>query len=75
MIDVNIRQADVPDGCTVIQNKNGTAPCMWFEVNGKDFLFSMPGVPFEMMYLMEEDILPRLTKELSSYHQLFIKRF
>jgi len=59
MIDVNRRQADVPDGCTVIQNKNGTAPCMWFEVNGKIFV-SMPGVPFEMMYLMEDEILPRL---------------
>ncbi|RZL60185.1 MAG: competence/damage-inducible protein A, partial [Pedobacter sp.] len=59
MIDVNMRQADVPDGCTVIQNKNGTAPCMWFEVNGKIFV-SMPGVPFEMMYLMEDEILPRL---------------
>jgi len=61
MIDVNIRQADVPDGCVVIQNKNGTAPCMWFEVNGK-IIVSMPGVPFEMMYLMEEEILPRLKK-------------
>jgi nicotinamide-nucleotide amidase len=59
MIEVNIRQADVPDGCTVIQNKNGTAPCMWFEVNGK-IIVSMPGVPFEMMYLMEDEILPRL---------------
>ncbi|RZJ77736.1 MAG: CinA family nicotinamide mononucleotide deamidase-related protein, partial [Flavobacterium sp.] len=61
MLDVNIRQADVPDGCTVIQNKNGTAPCMWFEAEGKIFV-SMPGVPFEMMYLMEEEILPRVTK-------------
>lgn len=60
MLDVNIRQADVPDGCTVIQNKNGTAPCMWFDVEGKIFV-SMPGVPFEMMYLMEEEILPRIT--------------
>ena len=59
MIEVNIKQADVPDGCTVIQNKNGTAPCMWFEVNGK-IIVSMPGVPFEMMYLMEEEILPRI---------------
>ncbi|RZK58101.1 MAG: competence/damage-inducible protein A, partial [Pedobacter sp.] len=42
MLDVNIRQADVPDGCTVIQNKNGTAPCMWFDVDGKIFV-SMPG--------------------------------
>lgn len=59
MLDVNIKQAEVPDGCEVIQNRNGTAPCMWFNVNGKIFV-SMPGVPFEMMYLMEEEILPRL---------------
>lgn len=59
MIEANIRQADVPDGCTVIQNKNGTAPCMWFDHNGKIFV-SMPGVPHEMMYLMDEEILPRL---------------
>ncbi len=59
MLDINIKQADVPDGCEVIQNRNGTAPCMWFNVNGK-IIISMPGVPFEMMYLMEEEILPRL---------------
>lgn len=61
MIDVNIRQADVPEGCTVIQNKNGTAPCMWFDHND-NIIVSMPGVPFEMMYLMEEEILPRIKK-------------
>ncbi|MES2419183.1 MAG: competence/damage-inducible protein A [Bacteroidota bacterium] len=59
MIEANIKQAEVPDGCTVIQNANGTAPCMWFETNGK-IVVAMPGVPFEMMYLMEEEILPRL---------------
>ncbi|ACU04079.1 competence/damage-inducible protein A [Pedobacter heparinus] len=59
MIELNRRQADVPDGCEVIQNKNGTAPCMWFEQHGKIYV-SMPGVPFEMMYLMTEEILPRL---------------
>ncbi len=64
MIELNRKQADVPDGCTVIQNKNGTAPCMWFEVNDKIFV-SMPGVPFEMMYLMEDEILPRLK---STFH-------
>ncbi|WGQ11244.1 competence/damage-inducible protein A [Pedobacter gandavensis] len=59
MIDLNRRQADVPDGCTVIKNKNGTAPCMWFEQHGKIFV-SMPGVPFEMMYLMDDEIIPRI---------------
>ena len=59
MIELNRKQADVPDGCTVIQNKNGTAPCMWFEAE-ENIIVSMPGVPFEMMYLMQEEILPRL---------------
>ncbi|MFD2287348.1 competence/damage-inducible protein A [Pedobacter petrophilus] len=59
LIDINIQQADVPDGCEVIVNKNGTAPCMWFEQNDKIFV-SMPGVPFEMMYLMDDEILPRI---------------
>jgi nicotinamide-nucleotide amidase len=59
MIELNRKQADVPDGCIVVQNKNGTAPCMWFEAHGKVFV-SMPGVPYEMMYLMEDEILPRL---------------
>jgi nicotinamide-nucleotide amidase len=68
MIESNRKQADVPDGCIVIQNKNGTAPCMWFEHNG-NVIVSMPGVPFEMMYLMEEEILPRLS---SSFKLPFI---
>ena len=59
MIEMNRQQADVPDGCTVIQNKNGTAPCMWFESDG-NIIVCMPGVPFEMMYLMQDEILPRL---------------
>jgi len=59
LLDINIQQADVPDGCEVIVNKNGTAPCMWFERNEKIFV-SMPGVPYEMMYLMDDEILPRI---------------
>lgn len=67
MIESNMLQADVPDGCTVIQNKNGTAPCMWFEHEG-NVIVSMPGVPFEMMYLMEEEILPRLSNSFRLPH-------
>ena len=47
MIPVNLKQAEVPDVCTVIQNKRGTAPGMWFEKEGKVYV-SMPGVPHEM---------------------------
>lgn len=52
-------QAYVPKGCTVVQNRVGTAPITWFDYNGK-VLVSMPGVPYEMRYVMENEILPRL---------------
>ena len=60
MLDVNEAQADVPDNCTVLLNKNGTAPGMWFDEGGKVYV-SMPGVPFEMQYLMEEEVIPRIS--------------
>ncbi|MCJ0743372.1 competence/damage-inducible protein A [Pedobacter montanisoli] len=59
MLEVNCKQADVPDGCTVVFNKYGTAPAMWFENNDK-IIISMPGVPFEMMHIMEEEVIPKL---------------
>lgn len=62
MLDRNIRQADVPDNCTVLMNERGTAPGMWFEKNGKVYV-SMPGVPHEMKGLMQKEVLPRLLKQ------------
>ncbi|MDB5221691.1 MAG: CinA family nicotinamide mononucleotide deamidase-related protein, partial [Chitinophagaceae bacterium] len=53
--EVNMKQAEVPDVCTVIQNKRGTAPGMWFEKDEKIFV-SMPGVPNEMQGIMKEVI-------------------
>jgi len=63
LLDVNRLQAQVPENCEVILNKNGTAPGMWFSEGGKIYI-SMPGVPHEMMYMMEEDVLPRLKSSL-----------
>ena len=57
----NLKQAEVPDTCKVIVNTRGTAPCMWFEKDKKIFV-SMPGVPHEMKGLMEEHIIPELSK-------------
>jgi nicotinamide-nucleotide amidase len=57
--ELNQRQADVPAGCTVLPNRHGTAPGMWFERAGR-VLVSMPGVPFEMKALMTDEVLPRL---------------
>ncbi len=62
MIERNLLQAEVPDVCTVIQNKRGTAPGMFFNKDGKIFV-SMPGVPHEMKGMMEDDVIPHLTKQ------------
>jgi len=58
---LNRDQALMPEACQVLHNKVGTAPGMWFEKNDTIFI-SLPGVPFEMMYLVEHEILPRLQK-------------
>lgn len=60
MIESNLKQAEVPDTCKVIQNKRGTAPGMWFEKEGKVFV-SMPGVPFEMKGMMDDFVIPELS--------------
>jgi nicotinamide-nucleotide amidase len=59
VLERNLRQAEVPDNCTVLHNARGTAPGMWFEKNGKIYV-SMPGVPHEMKGLMTDAVLPRL---------------
>lgn len=62
MLEVNKMQAMVPEVCEVLFNEQGTAPGMWFEREGTVFV-SMPGVPYEMKYLMESHVIPRLTKK------------
>lgn len=60
----NIKQAEVPDVCTVLQNKRGTAPGMLFNKNGK-IVVSMPGVPHEMQGMMTDDVIPLLQKQFN----------
>ncbi len=52
-------QCFLPEKAELLFNRLGTAPGMWFESNGK-ILVSMPGVPYEMKYIMEHGVLPRL---------------
>ncbi len=59
MIERNLKQAEVPDVCTVVPNKRGTAPGMWFEREGVIFM-SMPGVPNEMKGMMTDSVLPAI---------------
>ena len=62
--ELNRSQAEVPDSCEVLFNAHGTAPGMWFERDGK-VVISLPGVPFEMRHLMEDEVLPRLKSRFS----------
>ncbi len=71
MNENNRKQAEVPDSCRVLYNKMGTAPGMWFEKEGTIFI-SMPGVPYEMKYIMNEHVLPELKKRFHS--QVIIHR-
>ncbi|MBR5464573.1 MAG: competence/damage-inducible protein A [Alistipes sp.] len=56
---LNRSQAEVPEVCTVLHNAHGTAPGMWFEDAGC-VIVSLPGVPFEMEHLMQDEVMPRL---------------
>ena len=63
--DINRKQAEVPDGCTVIHNARGTAPGMWFEKN-EGIYVSMPGVPHEMKGMMTDLVLPMIRNKITS---------
>lgn len=74
MLPENIKQAEVLKIAEVLFNKVGTAPGMWIK-QGKSHVGIMPGVPSEMKYLMEHEVLPRIKalpgrKELIQSHIL-----
>ena len=66
ILQINLDQALVPEKCIAIQNSKGTAPGMYFEENNTIYV-SMPGVPYEMRAMMENDIFKRLQSKNSSY--------
>jgi nicotinamide-nucleotide amidase len=59
MAEMNLRQADVPEGARTIDNPVGTAPGLIVEVKGKP-VYAVPGVPREMQGMIERVVLPDL---------------
>jgi nicotinamide-nucleotide amidase len=59
----NRQQAFIPEGATPIENPVGTAPCFIVE-NDEGIVISLPGVPREMKYLMEHNVVPYLRERL-----------
>lgn len=62
ILERNLKQAEVPDVCTVLHNARGTAPGMLFNKDGRVYI-SLPGVPHEMKGLMTSEVIPRLLNE------------
>ena len=61
---MNKDQALVPSKATVLHNKVGTAPGMWVK-KGNTVFVSLPGVPYEMKYLVENEVVPKIVEEYS----------
>jgi nicotinamide-nucleotide amidase len=59
--EMNKNGCFMPANAEILTNDRGLAPAMWFEKGGK-VMVSMPGVPYEMMHLMTDRVLPRLKK-------------
>jgi nicotinamide-nucleotide amidase len=64
ILERNLKQAEVPDVCTVLHNSRGSAPGMLFTKDNATFI-SLPGVPHEMKGLMTEQVIPFLLKNFT----------
>ncbi|MBE0642133.1 MAG: competence/damage-inducible protein A, partial [Bacteroidales bacterium] len=69
--ELNRQQAELPAGCTPLPNRQGTAPGMWFDKQNT-IIVSVPGVPFEMQAIIDEEVLPRLRARAEG--QLILQR-
>ncbi|WP_445716119.1 CinA family nicotinamide mononucleotide deamidase-related protein [Flavobacterium sp.] len=59
---INKDQALVPTRAKVLFNQVGTAPGMWMEKENTVFI-SLPGVPYEMKYLIDNEVIPNLVQK------------
>ncbi len=73
-LPANFQQAMVPSRATILTNLHGTAPGMWMEKDEVVFV-SLPGVPYEMKHLLQEEVLPRVINRFSRpfiYHKTLL---
>lgn len=59
---VNKDQALLPSKAQVLKNNYGTAAGMWMQ-KGKTVFVSMPGVPYEMKGIVNEELVPKIVTE------------
>ena len=70
--EINRLQASIPEGAIALSNKNGTAPGIWIEKDQK-ILVAMPGVPFEMKAIVENEMIPLLKTKIGDQHCIIHK--
>lgn len=63
MSQMNAQQADLPDNCEILRNELGTAQGMLWR-SKEHWILSMPGVPYEMKYIVSQQLLPLLQKDI-----------
>jgi len=61
MSEVNLRQAMVPEGATVLENDRGTAPGLWLEEGGR-IVVLLPGPPHELKAMFAAKVEPRIAR-------------
>ena len=72
--EMNRAQANLPSKATLLHNKYGTAAGMWFLDQGQIFI-SLPGVPYEMKALIQDEVLPKIKKRFvlpAIYHKTIL---
>lgn len=73
MPDSNLRQAQYPEGAELIPNPKGTAPGLRLEVGGT-WVFALPGVPAEMIPMLEDDVIPFLQRQAGGDDAVVVSR-
>ena len=68
----NSRQADIPKGSIPIKNPNGTAPA-FFSEHKESVVIALPGVPFEMKWLFDNEVAPYLRKKFNLQQMITYK--
>jgi nicotinamide-nucleotide amidase len=73
MPDTNLRQAEYPEGAEMIPNSKGTAPGLQLRV-GSCWVFALPGVPEEMLPMVDDHVIPFLSREAGGASRVIISR-
>jgi nicotinamide-nucleotide amidase len=71
MPENNLKQADVIQGATILQNANGSAPGQWLDIMFEGYrklIMLIPGPPHECHAIFDTECLPRLSEALPRRH-------